>query len=1141
MKRTFEHPAPSERELTGPKYWRSLDELAATPGFKAQVEREFPADASNLNGVDRRQFFKLMAASFALGGVGLAAGCRRPEKHILPYGKSVEEVIPGLPLYFASAMPTRKGAVPILAETHQGRPTKIEGNPTYAPYGGATNAFVQASVLDLYDPDRATVSTVKGTAVSAAAVQDLLAKIGSDAAITDGAGLAFLAGQSSSPTRAALVAGIKKKFPKAVWAEYEAAQDEASASAAQAAFGQSVKPVYQFSKAKRIVAIDADFFGSEAHSLYYTREFTKGRKVVKKDDPMNRLYSIESGFSLVGSMADHRLRLASSHMLAFTAALAGKVSGDATFAPLSQGLEFKDQDKWLDACAADLLAHKGECVIVAGSHLPAQVHAIVYAMNVVLGNVGKTLDFVEVPASTAASISTLAAAIKGGSVKTLVILGGNPAYDAPADLGFAELIKSVPEVVRYGYYVDETSAVSGTHLHAAHYLESWGDARTADGTIVPVQPMILPLFNGLTEIEVLARISGETVTDPYTQVYNTITGLIGGGNADHVFRQFLHDGVLAGTAYKKAAVRFNATGLAPLFALAPSFTALSADNLEVRFTFDAKVDDGRFANNGWLQECPDPITKISWDNAILVSPKLAKHLGIDPAGSLLQVARKENANYKQGKEQAFVGEVTLNGVTVSGPIHIQPGLSNYTIVLPLGYGRTVSGRVGKGVGHNFYPLRSSTGMAFATGATIKVTSTVYALANTQEHWSMEGREIVREENYKEDGSTDLGFVHKFGTESHAPSNYGEENSLVELAKLTPEQRAERKALLAVTTPRGESLYDHPDFTGTHQWGMSIDLNTCIGCNACIIACQAENNIPIVGKDQVLRGREMHWIRLDRYYSDGNIEGAAFGGEGNKVIPEDPQVSLQPIACQHCELAPCEIVCPVNATVHDEEGLNTMAYNRCIGTRYCANNCPYKVRRFNFFDWNKRALDELYMGPLGKSGMPELVKMVKNPDVTVRMRGVMEKCTYCVQRIQQAKIKQKVKAGASANVEIPDGTIKTACQQVCPVDGVSFGNVKDPHSAVSKAKALEQDYALLGYLNIRPRTTYLGKLRNPNPAMPDYAALPLSRTEYEKKNNPHFGHEPAHGDDSHGHAAPEGEKKGEHHSFLKGNNLFGGLS
>ncbi len=517
---------------------------------------------------------------------------------------------------------------------------------------------------------------------------------------------------------------------------------------------------------------------------------------------------------------------------------------------------------------------------------------------------------------------------------------------------------------------------------------------------------------------------------------------------------------------------------------------LSETNLEIRFVTDHKIDDGRFANNGWLQECPDPITKVSWDNAILVSPHLGQKLGIAPGGSLLQVARKETADFEIGKERAFIGRVTLNGRTITGPLQIQPGLSNFTLVLPLGYGRTVSGRIGKNTGHNFYPLRTSDSPCIAVGATIEVTPERYLLANTQEHWSMEGRDIVRETNYEENGKTDLAWVREMGMESHAPANLGPDKNM------PPEKQV-------TAIPRGNSLYETPKFDGLHQWGMSIDLNTCIGCNACVIACQAENNIPIVGKDQVLRGREMHWIRLDRYYSDGRAEGAAFGGEGNREIPEDPQISLMPVACQQCELAPCETVCPVNATVHDNEGLNTMAYNRCIGTRYCANNCPYKVRRFNFFDWNKRATDQLYMGPLGdQKQMPELVKMVKNPDVTVRMRGVMEKCTYCVQRIQQAKIAQKRKAGASGDVIIPDGTIRTACQQVCPVDSIAFGNLLDPESAVSKAKLREQDYSLLGYLNIRPRTTYLGKLRNPNPAMPDYAAQPFSRAEYDSKNHPH---------------------------------------
>jgi molybdopterin-containing oxidoreductase family iron-sulfur binding subunit len=1147
MKRKVHHPEPSPSEqLNGPKYWRSLDEMAATPGFKQHLEREFPEGASNLDGVDRRQFFKLMAASFALGGVGLATGCRRPESHILPYGKSVEGVIPGLPLYFATAMPMRKSAVPVIAETHQGRPTKLEGNPSYAPYGGGSNAFVQASVLDLYDPDRATTHTIGGNAVTMAALQDKLASIGKAYETAQGAGLAFLAEESGSPTRAALVARLKAKFPRAIWAEYEPVSETASLAAGQAVFGRNVQPLYQFAKAKRIVSLDADFFHSEAASLYYSREFTKGRRVTSVKDEMNRLYVVESGFSLTGGMADHRLRLASSHMLALAGALAAQVTGDNTYAPLAQGLDFKDKDNWIAACAKDLTDHRGQSLVVAGAHLPAEVHAVAYAINVALGNVGQTVDFLEVEAPAAASITDLASAIKAGSVKTLVVLGGNPVYNAPADLNWAALQKSVSEVVRYGYYVDETSANASAHIAATHYLESWGDARTADGTIVAVQPMILPLFNGLTEIEVLARIAGEATTDPYTLVYQTITALAGGDPAD-AFRKFLHDGLLAGSGYRKSSVNLNGGGLSRLLNNAPKFQALSKDNLEVRFITDQKVDDGRFANNGWLQECPDPITKISWDNVIQISPRLARDLGVYPGGSALQIARVETAGFQQGKEVAFIGELTLNGVTVRGPMHIQPGLSNYTVVLPLGYGRKVAGRVGKGVGQDFYPLRTSAGLAFATGAKLVATKDTYAIANTQEHWSMEGRDIVREANFDE-YQKNPGFVDDIGTESHSPAIYGADNTPANDNKLSREDRAKLHAERSKTTPRGNSLYEHPDYLGVHQWGMSIDLNTCVGCNACVIACQAENNIPIVGKDQVMRGREMHWIRLDRYYSDGKADAAAFGGEGNKQIPEDPQVSLQPMACVHCETAPCETVCPVNATVHDEEGLNAMAYNRCIGTRYCANNCPYKVRRFNFFDWNKRQLDQLYMGPLGESGMPELVKMVKNPDVTVRMRGVMEKCTYCVQRIQQAKIAQKVKAKASPNVKIPDGTVVPACAQACPADSIIFGDISDPTSEVSKAKAREQDYAVLGYLNVRPRTTYLGKLRNPNPAMPDYAAIktPFSRQEYENKNHPSHGGDHGHGHGHDGHGAGEHDAHGkpaknEHgHTSLQNLKRIGGL-
>jgi len=1120
MKRKVEHPAPSERELTGPRYWRSLDELAATPGFKAQLEREFPEGASELNGVDRRQFLKIMAASFALGGVGLA-GCRRPEQHVLPYGKSVEGVIPGLPLYYATAMPVRKYAIPLLAETHQGRPTKLEGNPTYAALGGASSLHAQASVLDLYDPDRATRHISNGRELRPADVNDLLARIGNENAANGGAGLAFLAEESSSPTRARMVAALRARFPRAIWAEYEPVSDDASSEAARTAFGEDVRPLYRFSRAKRVVSIDADFLRADAANLYHSREFASARRVKNPEEArnMNRLYVAESAFTLTGSMADHRLRVASSHMVAVIAALAAKVTGNNAFAALAQGLDIKPQ--WIDECAADLLAHRGSSLVVAGAHLPVQAHVIAHAINAFLGNIGSTVQFVRAEAPAASTISALATAIKAGSVNTLVILGGNPAFNAPADLDWPALQKSVANVVRYGYYNDETTAVSpnATHIAAAHYLESWGDARAVDGTILPIQPMILPLFGGLTEIEVLARIAGIQNPDPYALVVETLTPLLGGAAAaEKGIRQFLHDGLLPNSAYPVVSVSFNAGAIAGLAANAPRAEALSTQNLEVRFVSDYKLEDGRFANNGWLQELPDPITKISWDNAIQISPRLARELDVYPKGSVLQVARVENAGYEQGKEIAFIGTITLNGRTVTGPIHIQPGLSNYTIVLPLGYGRTHTGHVGKGMGHNFYPLRTSNALHFATGAKLTVAKETLSLANTQEHWSMEGRDIVREANIDE-YIDNPAYVHTFGMESHSPSILGEAGEKMSLA--------ERATII----PRGNSLYKTPgandripSFDGHHQWGMTIDLNTCIGCNACVIACQAENNIPIVGKDQVLRGREMHWIRLDRYYSDGKADGAAFGGEGNKELPEDPQVSLQPMACVHCELAPCETVCPVNATVHDEEGLNTMAYNRCIGTRYCANNCPYKVRRFNFFDWNERQLDSLYMGPAGPHGMPELVKMVKNPEVSVRMRGVMEKCTYCVQRIQNGKIQHKVKmaqAGKPGEVMVPDGHIKTACQQVCPVDAIVFGNILDPNAAVTKLKQVGQNYEVLGYLNTRPRTSYLGKLRNPNPRMPDYASLPLSRVEYNTKNHP------AHHDD-HGHGrGAHGEQKGGH--------------
>ncbi len=1109
MKRVFKHPEPSRAEQTGPRYWRSLDELQQTPGFKEYVAREFPEGASELDEVDRRHFFKIMAASFAFGGFAFA-GCRRPEAKILAYAKTPEHAIPGLPLYFASSFPLRKSATPVVVETHTGRPTKIEGNPSYAPNGGATDLVTQASVLDLYDPDRST-SHRKGSArATAAEINDLLAGIAGRFGGSQGAGLAFLAGQSSSPTRARLVRALKARFPRALWAEYEPVDVTVGERVATALAGRPAKVHYAFAGAARVVSVDADFLQTEDGHVQFSRDFASGRRMARSGDAMNRLYAVESALTLTGGMADHRLRLASGEMTAFLAQLALAVGVTGPDALGALAAKSPADAKWVEACAADLASHRGASLVIPGANLPEAAHAIALLINQALGNVNRTVLVLGTEDEPAAGIADVAAAIRDGTVQTLFVLGGNPAYNAPADLDWAALQKSGPEVVRLGYYEDESSDGVAWHLSAAHYLESWGDARTAEGVIVPVQPMIMPLFGGLTEIEVLARILGEQSPDPYSQVLATISALLG-ENAGKGFKQFLHDGVLEGSGYT-AVSRINAGAAGAFIANAPAPVSPDSSALEVRFFADLKIDDGRFNNNGWLQECPDPITKLTWDNAILISPRLAAELGVVAPNAAIQIIRKNPNAIANGKQIAHYAEVTVNGRTVKGAVHIQPGLANYTVILPLGFGRARTGRIGAGAGFNAYAARTSDGLSFAQGGSIKVVKgETVVLATTQEHWSMEGRALVREANV-EDFEAHPDFVKQIGMESHSPNPYGNDFDMPLHRKV-------------VETPRGQSLYEHPNLDGstratvdgTHQWGMSIDLNTCTGCNACVVACQSENNIPIVGRDQVRRGREMHWIRLDRYYSDGRAMGSAFGGAGNAEIPEDPQISLQPVACMHCETAPCETVCPVNATVHDEEGLNVMAYNRCIGTRYCANNCPYKVRRFNFFDFNQRQIDQLYMGPAGPHGMPELTQMSKNPDVTVRMRGVMEKCTYCVQRIQEAKIHAKVRARDSADVAVRDGDLKTACQQVCATNAIVFGNLLDPESAVSKAKASERDYSLLGYLNTRPRTTYMARLRNPNRTMPDYYDMPLSRVEYNAKN-PHGHHEAGH--EGHGAAGHE---------------------
>ena len=1110
MKRNSQKPEKTSDRETGPHYWRSLDELAEKPAFKEWLHREFPEGASEAEGVNRRNFLKIMAASFAMAGMG-AAGCRRPEQYILPYSKQPEGTIPGIPVYFTTSFPDARDNLPLVVETHGHRPTHVEGNRDYRPYGGAVNRFASASVLNLYDPDRMTSSYEGNRRISRERVQDILAGLASKFGPTKGQGMAILSEPSSSPSRRRLKQEILKKYPRLVWAEYAAVDQGNPERAATRLFGRPTRPLYRLENAKRVLSVDADFLNDEPGSVGMARAFSKARKVKDQADAkkMSRLYVAESAFTLTGTMGDHRLRLSTGNMTAFLAQLTALVlelsGGDPRMRDFlrerSKGLPV--EEAWIRECARDLVEHAGESLVIPGNHLSLEAQQLAIYLNQLLGAVDKTVAYAEVPEDASATIGELAEKIRSGAIESLLVFGGNPVYNAPADLDWRALQRSVSEVVRFGYYFDETSVESTINLAATHYLESWSDGRTLEGTYVPVQPMILPIFDCVQELEVLARLAGMGMSDPYSLVLETFEtefGPASGGQKG--FQKLLATGLLPESGYRlRTKAQLRVTEIQESLSkadLAPRATA--ADNLEVRLVADASVGDGFYSNNGWLQECPDPITKLTWDNAILISPALAAHLGFDTkAGDfLIGGVAKKNANFKRGREVSRLAELTVNGTTIRGPVHIQPGLDDWTVILPLGYGREQVGRVGKGSGFNAYPLHRTGGNRLLGGARLVITEETYYLANTQEHWSMEGRAILREGNVKT-YLEDAKFVAGMGMESHSPPIYGKDKDLP----------LREKALL---TPRGGSAYETPDFGDPppnvdvwkdpaareqfipeQQWGMTIDLNSCTGCNACVVACQSENNIPIVGKDQIMRGREMHWIRLDRYYSSGDLEA------NRHSIPADPQASIMPVGCLHCEMAPCEQVCPVNATVHDRQGLNVMAYNRCVGTRYCANNCPYKVRRFNFFDYNKRSTDEFYAGPLGvnqyKTEGGILKSMQRNPDVTVRMRGVMEKCTYCVQRIEQAKIAQRVVARDSNNIKVPDGIIRVACQAACPSEAIAFGDISDPESAVSLEKMNDRDYALLGYLNTRPRTTYLARLRNPNPAMPDYRKS-LSRVEYK---------------------------------------------
>jgi MoCo/4Fe-4S cofactor protein with predicted Tat translocation signal len=1068
-------PQCPEPEI-GPKYWRSLDQLAETPEFRQWVEREFPSGASEFSDpVSRRNFVKIMSASFLLAGLG-ATGCRRPVEHIYPFAKMPENYVHGVPQYFATAMTTRRKAIPLVVKSSDGRPTKIEGNPDLPGSNGGTDHLAQASLLSLYDPDRAMRFTKNGSGVHKQEALDYLA--GLSKTVGDGAGLAFLLEQNDSPSRARLQQAIAAKFPKASWHVYEPVDLDRSRKAAGMAYRRRVEPYYKLDQAQVIVSLDSDFIGSEENAYANIRDFTKGRTINNKDDSLSRLYVIESLFTLTGMNADHRLRLPPSMVMAVLAGLAVNVlaSSDMEAKLTELAAPAKAHEDWIIACAKDLKANAGKSLVLGGYRLPLEAHSLVIAINEALGAVGHTVEYHQTPETTEGplgGLEVLVGFLNAGQVQTLVILGANPAYNAPVDLNWPQAQAKAKTVIRLGYYQDETSWNATTHsdtqwdLPMAHYLESWGDGRTADGTVVPIQPLIEPLFGGITELEVLALIGGLAPSSPYEIVRETFRAL--GGDSENNWRKFLHNGFLAGSASSAASVQHNPAELKQVIGAMKAAPAPTAASLDVVFYRDAKMDDGRHNNNGWLQELPDPITKLTWDNAVLLSPATAKELGV--------FADRNVQNQKFFNHKV---EVSLNGRKIIGPVWIQPGLADHTVGLALGYGREKTGRVGAGTGFNAYKLRTGEGLYYAAGAVVKDTGDVsYELATTQSHWTMDGRPVVREANLE-----DYRKNPKFAD------------------RMKPEEPP-------VVMPLYPNPLDTTKANGMHQWGMSIDLNRCVGCSACMIACQSENNIPIVGKEMVGKSREMHWIRLDRYYA-GPME--------------DPQAVSQPMLCQHCESAPCESVCPVNATSHDDEGLNVMTYNRCVGTRYCSNNCPYKVRRFNFFDYNRHPLDHEHLyhtpmlpqgGQLGmwnwlknpdKGDLPEdqwqLAKLVKNPDVSVRMRGVMEKCSYCLQRIEQAKIAAKVKARDSDHIRLSEkeGTVpKTACQQACPAGAIVFGDISDTQSSVTKAKEQERTYKVLEFLLTKPRTTYLARVRNPNPEMPDYKehSLPYSTDEFNK--------------------------------------------
>lgn len=976
----------------GASDWNDLLARPDTQRLETFLRREFPRQATLYDSaLNRRAFLKLMGAGLALAGL---AACSPPQgENILPYVSKPERILPGLPLYYATAMPLGGYATGLLVRSDMGRPTKVEGNPNHPASLGATDIYAQASILTLYDPERSQTVLQNGQPSTWDAFTRALTNARASQRAAGGAGLRLLTPTISSPTFASQMDSLHAQFPSAQWHQYEPFNEDNARAGSQLAFGEIVQTRYDLTRADVILSLDADFLNAGGGCLRYARDFAARHQVTAGQDTMARLYAAASTPTLTGTQADQRLALRASQIALFARAVAAGLGIGGVSAPTLENVPAN----WIPALVRDLQAHRGSSLVIAGSEQPPYVHALAHAMNDALGNVGATVTYTEsVPVNPTAQFASLRALVddmNAGRVQCLLILDGNPVFDAPVDFQFADALEQVPFSVHLALFANETARACAWHIPQAHFLETWSDARAYDGTASIIQPLIAPLYGGKSAHEILSTLIDAT---PRTNdaIVKSFWQNQSSENFENQWRAALSSGVVPNSAFPPRAVTLNTAwiGNAP--------PELSIQSYEVVFRPDPTIYDGQFANNSWLQELPKPLTKMTWDNIVAVSPATAQRMGFKMA--------IEATGGEHGQVESDVVELHYEGRTLRAPVWILPEHPNDMVTLFAGYGRTNAGNVGNGAGYNAYALRTSNAPWMGAGLELNRTNERVSLATTQFHASMEGRALVEHATLRE-------FLQNPNFAHH-----------------------EQPAI---------SLYP-PQNHSSPQWGMAINLNACIGCNACVIACQAENNIPSVGRTEVMRAREMHWLRVDRYVQ----------GEG-----KDVQTFHEPVPCMHCEYAPCEPVCPVAATTHSPDGLNEMTYNRCVGTRYCSNNCPYKVRRFNFFqyaDWDTPSL-----------------KPLRNPDVTVRSRGVMEKCTYCVQRIQRAKINAE-----NENRPIRDGEVVTACQAACPTQAIVFGDLSDPNSRVTQLKADSRNYALLAELNTRPRTTYLAIVRNPNPEL-----------------------------------------------------------